>query len=96
MSAQYARRCGWTCHLPFDTAIPPNLRHWVTGEGSLTARLVAASEGFRVRRLFQASARPYLDEWQALGQCGRGTGAHARSAADLRRTAGHLRPHRRA
>ncbi|CAG9176415.1 Chorismate pyruvate-lyase [Cupriavidus laharis] len=69
MSAQYARRCGWTCHLPFDTAIPPNLRHWVTGEGSLTARLVAASERFRVRRLFQASAQPYLDEWQALGQC---------------------------
>jgi len=71
MSAQFARRCGWTCHLPFDPEIPPNLRHWVTGEGSLTARLVAASERFRVHRLLQASARPYLDEWQALGQCGR-------------------------
>ncbi len=68
MSAQVTRRCGWTCHLPFDTAIPPNLRHWVTGEGSLTARLVAASERFRVRRLFQASAQPYVDEWQVLGQ----------------------------
>jgi chorismate--pyruvate lyase len=68
MSAQFARRCAWTCHLPFDAAITPNLRHWVTGEGSLTARLVAASERFRVARLLQEPMRPFTDEWQALGQ----------------------------
>lgn len=67
MSAQRARRCGWSGHLPFDAAIPPNLRRWVTGEGSLTARLVAASGRFRVQRLAQAPARAFADEWQALG-----------------------------
>ncbi|NOV27384.1 chorismate lyase [Cupriavidus necator] len=69
MSAQSVRRCGWSPHLAFDTAIPPNLRRWVTGDdGSLTARLVAASARFRVARLLQAQQRPLADEWQALGQ----------------------------
>ncbi|WP_042887219.1 chorismate--pyruvate lyase family protein [Cupriavidus necator] len=69
MSAESARRCGWSSHLPFDAAITPNLRRWVTGDdGSLTARLVAASERFRVARLLQRPLRPLADEWQALGQ----------------------------
>jgi chorismate--pyruvate lyase len=69
MSAQSARRCGWSPHLAFDAAITPNLRRWVTGDdGSLTARLVAASERFRVARLLQRPQRPLADEWQVLGQ----------------------------
>ncbi len=71
MSAHDARRHGWAQHLPFDAAIPPNLRRWVTGDGSLTARLIAASERFRVTRLAQAPARPFHDEWQVLGQASR-------------------------
>lgn len=61
------RAGAWHAHLPFDVAIPPNLRRWVTGEGSLTARLMAASGEFRVRRLAQSPQRPFADEWQALG-----------------------------
>lgn len=69
MSAQFARRCSWSSHLAFDAAITPNLRRWVTGDdGSLTARLVAASERFRVAQLLQRPMRPLADEWQVLGQ----------------------------
>ncbi|WP_354674372.1 chorismate--pyruvate lyase family protein [Cupriavidus alkaliphilus] len=72
MSAQSVRRGGWSPHLAFDAAIPPNLRRWVTGDdGSLTARLVAASARFRVARLLQAPRRPLADEWQVLGQANR-------------------------
>jgi chorismate--pyruvate lyase len=70
MSAPALRRCRWTPHLPPDAAIPANLRRWVTGEGSLTARLVAASTRFGVTCLMQAPQRPFADEWQALGQTG--------------------------
>jgi len=68
MSAQFVRGCVWIGHLAPDPAITPNLRRWVTGEGSLTARLVAASDRFRVRRLLQQPARPFADEWQELDQ----------------------------
>jgi len=64
------RRCDWQRHLPYDVRIPPNQRRWVTGDGSLTARLVAASDRFRVTRLLQAPRRPFVDEWQAVGQSG--------------------------
>lgn len=57
----------WHAHLPYDAAMPPNLRRWVTGDGSLTARLMAASARFRVARLAQRPALPYADEWQVLG-----------------------------
>ncbi len=61
------RRCGWHFHLPEDPAISANLRRWVVGEGSLTARLVAASSRFRVRCLAQRMELALADEWQALG-----------------------------
>jgi chorismate--pyruvate lyase len=64
---RYGARGGWTAHLPFDTTISPNLRRWVTGEGSLTVRLMAASRRFRVSRVAQRMELPLGDEWQALG-----------------------------
>ena len=67
MSTPHLRRCGWSTVLPADEAIPANLRRWVCGGGSLTARLVAASHEFRVRRLAQRMALPLADEWRALG-----------------------------
>jgi len=67
MSGAHTRRCGWTTCLAADAALPPNLRRWVCGDGSLTVRLVAASLEFRVRRLAQRMALPLADEWWALG-----------------------------
>lgn len=61
------RTGAWRAHLPFDADIPFNLRRWVTGEGSLTARLMAASEQFRVKRLAQSLQRPFADEWRTIG-----------------------------
>lgn len=63
-----ARRSAWQRHLPYDARISLNLRRWVTGDGSLTARLVDASGQFRVRRLKQSPQVPFADEWRALGQ----------------------------
>jgi chorismate--pyruvate lyase len=60
-------RAAWHAHLPYDASIPLNQRRWITGEGSLTARLMSASSRFRVRRLAQAPQLPFADEWQALG-----------------------------
>jgi len=67
MKAAHLRRGAWHAHLPEDRAIGANLRRWVCGEGSLTARLVAASTRFRVRRLAQRMEVALADEWQALG-----------------------------
>jgi len=60
-------RADWHAHLAYDAAIPLNQRRWITGEGSLTARLMSASATFRVKRLAQAPQRPFADEWRALG-----------------------------
>ncbi|MBY4897394.1 chorismate lyase [Cupriavidus sp. AU9028] len=65
--AARVRRCGWTRTLAHDAAIGGNLRRWITGEGSLTARLVASSSRFRVCRLSQGMETPLLDEWHAIG-----------------------------
>jgi chorismate--pyruvate lyase len=43
------------------------MRDWLTTEGSLTARLIAHSERFRVRRLHQRSAVCLADEARAIG-----------------------------
>lgn len=67
-SAARVRRCQWSGHLPFDTDISANLRRWITGDdGSLTARLVAASSRFRVSRLSQRMEMPMPDEWREIG-----------------------------
>lgn len=50
---------------------PPALRHWLTGNGSLTAKLRAHSQVFRVRRLHQARAVCLADEAAAIGLAGR-------------------------
>lgn len=42
-------------------------RRWLTGRGSLTRRLQARCSGFRVQRLRQAVALPYLDETPPFG-----------------------------
>jgi chorismate--pyruvate lyase len=67
MNGVHVRRSAWQSHLPEDPAIGANLRRWVTGDGSLTARLVAASSRFRVRCLAQRMEIALADEWQALG-----------------------------
>ncbi len=43
------------------------MHDWLTTEGSLTARLIAHSERFRVRRLHQRSAMCLADEARAIG-----------------------------
>lgn len=48
--------------------LTPALRCWLLDEGSLTARLIAASGGdFRVRVIAQSWQRPHADEARALG-----------------------------
>jgi len=49
-------------------AVPTRWRHWLLDRGSLTQRLVAASDGqFRVRILNQGIVKPRRTEAQALG-----------------------------
>lgn len=43
------------------------MHDWLVTPGSLTARLIASSEAFRVRRLHQRSAPCLLDEAAAIG-----------------------------
>lgn len=46
---------------------PPGLRHWLTGGGSLTAKLKAHSAAFRVQCLHQRTALCLHDEAAAVG-----------------------------
>ncbi|MEO7494951.1 MAG: chorismate lyase, partial [Massilia sp.] len=46
---------------------PAGMAAWLTAPGSLTARLVAHSQAFRVQRLHQRIALCLADEAQALG-----------------------------
>ena len=46
-------------------------RRWLTGRGSLTRRLQARCDAFRVQRLSQIVDRPYLDELAPFGQARR-------------------------
>ena len=49
-------------------AVPARWRHWLLDRGSLTQRLIAASDGrFRVRILGQGIAKPRRSEAQILG-----------------------------
>jgi chorismate--pyruvate lyase len=59
----------WHRHVNAVNA-PPALRHWLTGAGSLTAKLTAQCQAFRVERLHQRSA-PCLQEDTALIGLGR-------------------------
>lgn len=60
------RQAAWQPHVPGVRA-PEGMRDWLTTQGSLTARLTAHSEDFRVRRLRQASAICLADEARAIG-----------------------------
>ena len=56
----------WHRHVNAVNA-PPALRHWLTGAGSLTAKLSAHCQAFRVERLHQRSAPCLQDEAALIG-----------------------------
>ena len=60
------RQALWHSHVGALGA-PSAMRAWLTAEGSLTARLVAHSDAFRVQRLHQRTARCLFDEARAIG-----------------------------
>nr|WP_269106516.1 chorismate lyase [Massilia sp. TS11] len=60
------RLARWHAHVNALDA-PRALRHWLTGQGSLTAKLIAHSARFRVQRLHQHTALCLADEAQAVG-----------------------------
>jgi chorismate--pyruvate lyase len=60
------RLAAWQPHAGAVRA-PSTMRDWLTTEGSLTARLMAHSEVFRVRRLHQNAATCLADEARAIG-----------------------------
>jgi chorismate--pyruvate lyase len=60
------RQAAWQPHARAVGACAP-MRDWLTTEGSLTARLMAHSERFRVRRLHQHAATCLADEARAIG-----------------------------
>jgi chorismate--pyruvate lyase len=60
------RQTQWQPHVVALNA-PHALHHWLTGGGSLTAKLKAHSETFRVQCLHQRTARCLTDEAAAIG-----------------------------
>ena len=60
------RQAQWHAHVNAVNA-PPTLRHWLTGGGSLTAKLKAHSQTFRVQCLHQETARCLSDETAIIG-----------------------------
>ena len=60
------RQAQWHAHVNAVNA-PPTLRHWLTGGGSLTAKLKAHSQTFRVQCLHQETARCLNDEAAIIG-----------------------------
>lgn len=66
MRAGSLRQTRWHRHVNAVNA-PPGLRHWLCGGASLTAKLSAHSNSFRVQCLRQESARCLADEAAAIG-----------------------------
>ncbi|WP_036215319.1 chorismate lyase [Massilia sp. LC238] len=66
MRGSSLRLAAWQPHASAVRA-PAGMRDWLTTEGSLTARLMAHSEVFRVRRLHQNAATCLADEARAIG-----------------------------
>jgi chorismate--pyruvate lyase len=60
------RQTLWHPH-PNAVHAAPAMRAWLTAGGSLTARLMAHSDQFRVQRLHQHTARCLQDEAAAIG-----------------------------
>lgn len=66
MRGQSLRLAKWHRHADAVGAGAP-MRDWLATKGSLTARLVAGSDSFRVRRLHQKVAACSLEEAAAIG-----------------------------
>lgn len=66
MSTPSLRQAQWQPHVVALNA-PPAFHPWLTAGGSLTARLKAHSETFRVQCLHQRTARCLSDEAVAIG-----------------------------
>lgn len=66
MNSRSLRLAAWQPHARAVRA-PAAMHDWLVTPGSLTARLVAASAAFRVRRLHQRGAVCLADEAQAIG-----------------------------
>lgn len=66
MRAPTLRQAHWYGHINALDA-PFALRHWLTGGGSLTAKLKAHSQAFRVQCLHQRPQRCLTDEMTAIG-----------------------------
>lgn len=66
MSNASLRRAAWRGHVG-GVGAPARMREWLTADGSLTARLVAHSQAFRVQRLRQHSGLCLADEAAAIG-----------------------------
>ena len=66
MKGQSLRQANWHGHV-LATNAPQALRHWLTGGGSLTAKLKAHSDSFRVQLLHQDTAICLADEANAIG-----------------------------
>lgn len=66
MRGSSLRRALWHSHINALSA-PPALRHWLTGAGSLTAKLKAHSRVFRVHKLHQHIGVCLADEAAAIG-----------------------------
>ncbi|ELX10784.1 chorismate--pyruvate lyase UbiC [Janthinobacterium sp. HH01] len=60
------RQTQWQPHVLALNA-PPAYRQWLTADGSLTAKLKAHSDSFRVQCLHQTTARCLTDEAAAIG-----------------------------
>ncbi|WP_295995462.1 chorismate lyase [Rugamonas sp.] len=66
MRGQSLRQAPWHTHIGGPNP-PAALRHWLSGGGSLTAKLKRHSEQFRVQCLHQRTARCLSDEAGAIG-----------------------------
>ena len=66
MKGRSLRQAQWHQHVNALNA-PPDLRHWLTGGGSLTNKLKAHSSAFRVQCLHQRTAICLSDETAAIG-----------------------------
>ena len=66
MRERSLRQANWVGHVLAVNA-PPALRHWLTGDGSLTAKLKRHSDAFRVQVLHQHVATCLADEARIIG-----------------------------
>ncbi len=56
----------WHDHVNHVLA-PRDFQHWLTDRSSLTAKLISASNAFRVQRIFQKHDFCWADEYAAIG-----------------------------